>query len=119
MDHVLHAVLVVIALAVFAVAPLGVAIPVAAVLAAGSIALFMAANRALRLPPKTGIESLVGGVGRVVEWQGRSGLVWHKGEIWRAASRDPLEPKSYVRITSVEGTLVHVRPASAAEVLPD
>jgi membrane protein implicated in regulation of membrane protease activity len=109
-DHVLHIALLAVGLATFFVAPLAVAIPALLVIGGVAIAMFVAVNRALHLPPKTGNESVAGGVGTVVAWERGTGLVRHKGELWQASSTSTFRPKDSVRIVRAEGTVLHVRP---------
>ncbi len=110
MDHVLHIALLAIGLAAFFVAPLSVAIPALLVTGGVAIAMFVAVRRSLRLPPKTGNESVVGGVGTVVVWEHGTALIRHRGELWQAASTSVFRPRDLVRIVRAEGTLLHVRP---------
>jgi membrane protein implicated in regulation of membrane protease activity len=109
MDHLLHVIMVLAALAAFFVAPLPVAVLVSAVVAGASVALFIAARRARNAPVRMGIESLVGETATVIEWERHTGLVRHRGELWRAASREPFRVKEHVRIVAVDGTLLHVQ----------
>lgn len=110
MDHVLHIALVAIVVATFFAAPLSVAIPVSALAGAAAIATSVAVTRALRQPPRTGNESIEGGVGIVVEWERGEGLVRYRGERWRATGTSSLRPREPVRILRAEGTMLHVRP---------
>jgi membrane-bound ClpP family serine protease len=110
MDHALHLLLVILGLAAFFFVPPTVAVAILAVLIATGLAIFAAVNRASRLPPRTGNESVVGSVGMVVEWNQLSGLIRHRGEIWRATSSTLLRPGEPVRILRAEGTMLHVRP---------
>lgn len=103
-------ILVLIAVGVFSVAPLRVAVPVAPAVAALTVATAYATRRALRLPAKAGNESLGGPVGTVVEWNGDTGLIRHRGELWQATGDGPLRPGERVRVVWAEGTLLHVRP---------
>lgn len=103
-------ILVLTAIGIFSLAPLRVAVPVALALAALAVATAYATRRALRLPVKAGNESLVGGVGTVVEWNGGAGLIRYRGELWRATGDGPFRPEERVRVERVEGTWLHVRP---------
>ena len=62
-----------------------------------------------RRPPTTGVVSIVGQTGTVRA----SGMVFVKGELWRAASVDgsELTPGDHVQIEAVEGMRLVVRPA--------
>jgi len=109
MDHLLHVIMVLAALAAFFVAPFPVAVLVSAVVAGASLALFIAVRRARNAPVTTGIESLVGDTATVIEWERHTGLVRHRGELWRAASGEAFRVKEPVRIVAVDGTLLHVQ----------
>lgn len=67
-----------------------------------------AANRLRELPPQTGMESLVGRTGTVVNWHGRSGTVRVDGSLWNACSDLPLAPGSEVLVDGYTGMTVHV-----------
>ncbi|MBI3911326.1 MAG: hypothetical protein HY320_10395 [Armatimonadetes bacterium] len=114
-DHGLHLILVVLAVAGFFVAPPSIAIPVLAAVIAATIATSIAVNRALRAPIRTGNERIVGETATVVEWEGRTGLVRHRGELWRATSASLFRPRESVHIEQIEGTLLRVRPEDASK----
>lgn len=114
-DHALHLAMVLAGVAAFLVAPLPVAIPIFAAMSGLAIASFVAVRRTLRLPPKTGSESLIGDIGTVVEWQQDTGLIRHRGELWRATGMGAFEPRVRVRIVQVEGTVLHVASDDASK----
>lgn len=115
MDHTLHLALLVLGVAAFFVVPAAVAVPVAVIVAGAAAGSFIAVTRAIRLPVKTGAESLTGQAGTVVEWDGGRGLVRHRSELWRAEGPMALAPRARVRIVSAEGTLLRVQREDAAE----
>lgn len=59
----------------------------------------------------TGAESMVGALGRVIDWNGLDGTVRLEGEIWKARSQSPLQPGQTVVAERVDGLVVWVRPA--------
>lgn len=114
MDHTLHLALLVLGVAAFFVVPAAVAVPVAVIVAAAAAGSFIAATQAIRLPVKTGAESLIGRAGTVVQWDGGRGLVRHRSELWRAEGPMALAPRARVRIVGVEGSLLRVRREDAS-----
>ena len=62
-------------------------------------------------PVVTGIEEMIGMVGKVEDWSGTSGHVFVHGESWSAVSLLPLSPGSLVRVTRVDGLTLTVAPA--------
>jgi membrane-bound serine protease (ClpP class) len=94
---------------------LGFIVPVA--LAVSAITLFLGrlALRAHRQPPVTGIEGMIGDIGRARDdiAPGAAGQVDIHGEIWRAQSATPIAAGQPVRVTAVDGLTLTVE-ASAA-----
>lgn len=99
----------------FFVVPAAVAVPVAVIVIAAAAGSFIAVTRAIRLPVKTGTESLAGQAGTVVEWDAGRGLVLYKSELWRAEGPAALAPRERVRVVGAEGTLLRVRREEAEE----
>ncbi|MBI2955775.1 MAG: nodulation protein NfeD [Acidobacteria bacterium] len=64
--------------------------------------------------PTTGAEALVGAVGEVREEiaEGRKGIVWVSGELWRAVARLPIPAGKQVRVVGTQGLLLEVEPVS-------
>lgn len=87
--------------------------PVLAAAAGGSAAFFILAFgyalRARRRQVATGSEQMIGMAGRVVSWRGAAGTVRVHGEIWGAASPDPLAPGDPVIVVSREGLTLTVK----------
>jgi membrane-bound serine protease (ClpP class) len=86
--------------------------------------LAIAVERAVRargMPTRTGWEELVGAVGVVREDLDPSGQVFVEGALWRAelaepdAGRRPLQRGSRVRVESVDGLTLRVRPVERSE----
>lgn len=76
------------------------------------------AVRARRRPVVTGVEEMIGSVGRVVEWKGNSGRIHVHGETWQA--RMPVEKPSLpagtkVRIVALDGLTAIVEPDLVSE----
>lgn len=92
----------ILGLAVFFVLPLPVALPLYAVVAAVSAFMYAAILRALRLPPATGLESMVGAPAHVTESLVPEGVIRYQGELWRAAADEPIERGTRVWIARVE-----------------
>ena len=47
--------------------------------------------------------------GKVIEWQGKTGLVQIGGELWKARSQDALQVGSGVDVVSMNGLVLQVR----------
>jgi membrane-bound serine protease (ClpP class) len=97
--------------------PYGLIFPT--VLAMAALVLFLGrlALRAQRLPPTTGPEALVGGIGRTrtpLE-PNQPGYLDIHGEIWRAVSREPVPQGHLVRVTAVDGLTLLVEPADEGD----
>jgi membrane-bound serine protease (ClpP class) len=73
------------------------------------------AVQARRRPVVSGRDLLIGGHGRVVDWQQGGGRVRVEGEIWQAAGPPDLPPGMRVRITSVHGLTLTVEPSGEGE----
>lgn len=81
----------VVGLAFFFVLPWSLALPAYAVVAMISVVMFVPALRALRFPPKTGIEGMIGRAACVVEPLRSQGVVRYGGELWQAVADEPLD----------------------------
>jgi membrane-bound serine protease (ClpP class) len=79
------------------------------------------AVRARRLPKRTGWEEMVGAVGEVRQPLDPVGQVFVEGALWRAelmpteGDERHLEPGSRVRVESVNGLTLQVRPLRSGE----
>jgi membrane-bound serine protease (ClpP class) len=67
--------------------------------------------KALRRPVATGIEGMIGGIGRVIQIGEKKAKIFYKGEIWNALSADPLSLGDSVEIARVERMTLIVRKA--------
>ncbi|HEX2117094.1 MAG TPA: nodulation protein NfeD [Alphaproteobacteria bacterium] len=100
----------------------GVSWPVVAA-ATATTAVFMfvvlgLAVRARRRAVVTGIEEMIGSVGRVVDWSGDTGRVHVHGESWQArlgAGQAPLPAGARVRVVALDGLTVIVEPVANPE----
>jgi len=97
----------VIALPIFWLAPLNVAIPIYAVIVLISGVLYWLIVKSMRKTPLVGAESLPGTEAEVVSKlsPGHTAqyLVRSQGELWSARSADVLEPGETVRIAALRG----------------
>ncbi len=100
-----------IALPVFWLAPLSVAGPIYAALVVVSGGVYYLAMRAMRQPVVTGVESLLHGIGKVIDREDHCFHVRVEGEIWKAETDDPLAIGDKVEIVSVDGLTLKVRRA--------
>jgi membrane-bound serine protease (ClpP class) len=94
-------------------------VPAALLLAAAVLGLGRLALKAQRRPPQTGVESMIGELGRTRTplAADAAGQIDARGEIWRAVSREPVPAGSAVKIVAIDGLTLLVEPAdrSAAE----
>lgn len=98
-----------LALPVFWIAPLAVALPVYGMVLASSAAIYWYAVQAMRLPAQTGAEGMVGETGEVIESRGANLFVRARSEIWHAESAAPLRGGDRVRVVAVEHLTLRVR----------
>jgi membrane-bound serine protease (ClpP class) len=87
---------------------LGATLPFAAIV----IMLMRLVLRSRRWAPQTGVEQLVQEIGEVTEpvAAGSAGLVFVRGELWRAVAPRPIDKGARVRIVRVDGLTLHVEP---------
>jgi membrane-bound serine protease (ClpP class) len=69
-----------------------------------------AALKARRRPVITGAEQMIGSVGEVTDWNGRSGRIRVHGELWFARSEQSLAPPTTVRVVGRDGLTLFVEP---------
>jgi len=74
----------IVALPVLWLLPPGVAVPIYAVTAAISIAVYATAIKAWKMPVRNGIEVLLGATGKVARLDGRRVVLSVQGELWSA-----------------------------------
>lgn len=71
----------------------------------------LAVTRSMRMPEITGTGELVGLVGKAQSGLEPEGMVFVRGEIWKARAEEPLEAGERVEIVDVEGLELRVRKA--------
>lgn len=75
--------------------------------------------RAQRMPPKAGVETMLGRTVTALEpIDARGGKVFIEGEYWNAESAEPIEAGETVEIIAVEGLTLKVRPGPASQEVP-
>ena len=67
--------------------------------------------KAMRRPVSTGVEGMIGGVGKVIQIGKKTAKIFYKGEIWDAMSTDQLSVGDSVEIARLEKMTVIVRKA--------
>lgn len=98
-----------LALPVFWIAPLAVALPVYGMVLASSAVIYWYAVQAMRLPAQTGAEGMVGEIGEVIESRGANLVVRARSEIWHAESAAPLREGDRVKVVAVEDLTLRVQ----------
>jgi membrane-bound serine protease (ClpP class) len=98
--------------------PLTTLAPAALVMAGGTIALVRMVVAAQRLKPTTGAPGMVGQAGVAETELEPYGWVRVFGERWKAVSEAPIKTGEPVAVTSVEGLMLHVRPAPTSGAFP-
>ncbi len=81
-----------------------------AILAACAV-LYWLIWKACRRPVATGIEGMIGGIGKVIQIGEKKAKIFYKGEIWNAFSADSISLGDSVEISRVERMTVIVRKA--------
>lgn len=96
---------------------LGAIIPAALLLAAAVLGLGRLALQAQRRPAQTGVEAMIGEMGRTRTplAPDTPGQIDARGEIWRAVSRQPLPAGAPVRIAGIDGLTLLVEPANGLD----
>ncbi|OGT75146.1 MAG: serine protease [Gammaproteobacteria bacterium RIFCSPLOWO2_12_47_11] len=91
-----------------------VAIPVIVTVTVISSAFFLVALRlviaAQRKPVVSGKEEMLGSIGEVLEDFEHDGRIHVHGEIWQAQSWSPLKRGDKVKVTAIDGLILHVKP---------
>lgn len=107
-----------VALPVFWVLPLGLALPIYGVTVAFSGWVYYALLRTMHRPASAGRESLLESRGEVVEASGGHARVRVQSEIWNARYRGALQAGDRIRVTAVEGLTLRVarEPESGADL---
>lgn len=89
---------------------LGISLPFGVI----SVFLMTIAMRAMRLKVVTGEQGLVGEVGVAKTPLAPAGKIFVHGEIWNAVSTDPVAVGDEVRVESIDGLTLAVRPVASA-----
>ena len=89
-----------------------VILPVVALAAAFSFLMVGMGVKAMRRPPVTGREEMVGLVGIVKTALTPQGQLAVRGELWEAISEQPLQPGDEAEVTRIDGLRLHVKPVS-------
>ena len=91
-----------------------VAIPIIAAVTIISSAFFLVALRlvyaAHKKPIVTGVEEMLGSIGEVLEDFDHAGRIHIHGETWQVRSQSPLKRGDQVRVTAIDGLILHVEP---------
>ncbi|HUZ71751.1 MAG TPA: nodulation protein NfeD [Stellaceae bacterium] len=66
--------------------------------------------RSRRRPVVTGGEALIGAAGEVVSWDGPAGRVRVEGELWQARARQPVPPRTRIKVVGRDGLVLTVEP---------
>lgn len=93
----------------------GVIIPVIITTAGVSLFLIGMGVRAMRRPPQTGSESMIGSIGIAKTALHPQGKLAIHGELWDAVSDTPVEPGTSAKVLRVEGLTLHVTPVTHKE----
>jgi membrane-bound serine protease (ClpP class) len=70
------------------------------------------AFRAYKRKPASGMEGMIGLVGQVKETLDPEGLIFVRGENWRAVSEEKIEPGERVQVENAEGLVLTVKKAN-------
>ena len=91
-----------------------VAIPLIATVTVISAAFFFVALElvfsAHRKPVVSGVEEMLGSVGKVLDDFDHKGYIHIHGETWQAQSGNPVKKDEHVKVTAVKGLVLHVEP---------
>jgi len=102
-------VLPVVSLILFSFLPFNQALPLYLLILLFCAILYWLIWKAMRRPVSTGIEGMIGGVGKVIQISKKTAKMFYKGEIWDATSADQLSVGDSVEIARVERMTVIVR----------
>jgi membrane-bound serine protease (ClpP class) len=102
-----------LALPVFWMWPLAVSVPIYAVVAIVSAAVYWYAVLAMRRPVETGAEGMIGATGEVVESRGTSLVVQIGSEMWNGRSAATLHEGERVEVIAVERLVLVVKSLDA------
>lgn len=104
----------VVALPVFWLWPLSIALPVYALALSITLWIYALAIKTTRRPAMTGAEGMIGERGRVVRIEGRTATVEIHGEFWSAeAGGEPLAVGKVTRVVGMSGLRLKVTPIAS------
>lgn len=95
-------------LIVFWLLPFEQALAVYLVILAACAVLYWLIWKAIRRPVATGVEGMIGGIGKVIQIGEKKAKIFYKGEIWNASSADAISLGDAVEIARVERMTVIV-----------
>jgi inner membrane protein len=98
-----------LAVPIFWIAPLTVALTVYIPILAMSLWLYWFAMKTMRRPVETGREQLLQSTGEVIDAADGSLRVRVRGEAWQAVSTDELHRDDTIEVTGMTGLKLHVR----------
>jgi membrane protein implicated in regulation of membrane protease activity len=98
-----------IAVFLFLILPFGQALVLYSLILFISSVFFWLIWKDMRRPVATGVEGMVGGVGKVIQNGTKSVKVFYKGEIWEAISTEKISVDDLVEVTGLERMKVIVR----------
>ncbi len=98
-----------VSLILFSFLPFNQALPIYLLILLFCAILYWLIWKAMRRPVSTGIEGMIGGVGRVIESGEKTAKIFYKGEIWGAFSADQIALGDSVEIARVERMTLIVR----------
>ncbi|MCE9687298.1 NfeD family protein [Shewanella sp. AS16] len=104
-----------LALPLFWLLPQAVAVPIYGIVLILSIAIYLLAIRAMRLPVVTGPEALVHQLGVIIDRQAGNYRVRLQNELWNAHSDEDMQPGERVEVVSMQGVTLKVKRASMAK----
>jgi membrane protein implicated in regulation of membrane protease activity len=102
-----------LALPVLWIWPLAVSVPVYAMVAIVSAAIYWYAILAMRRPVETGAEGIIGAIAEVVESCGTRLVVRIGSELWNARSLATLQEGDHVQVVAVERLILTVKALDA------
>jgi len=98
-----------VSLVVFWLLPFEQALAIYLIILAVCSVLYWLIWKAFRRPVATGIEGMIGGIGKVIQIGEKSAKIFYKGEIWNAMCADPLSVGDSVEIARLERMTLIVR----------
>ena len=98
-----------VSLVVFWFLPFGEALAVYLIILATCAVLYWLIWKAFRRPVTTGMEGMIGGVGKVIQIGKKTAKIFYQGEIWDGVAVEPLSVGDSVEITRLERMTLVVR----------